>query len=837
MNIDGSIKNLLQGVSQQHPTKRIDGQCTRMENMLPDAVDGLKRRAPTYYDSVLQGVPVGAHKWHDYNDGADSYTLAITATGAVYVFDSTGTPQTVEVYAETSGLAFTVPADLSIVTIGDYTLIANKNTKPAFTDDTEAYTETALIYLRDGGEYGRTYTVTIGGVLCAKYVTPGGSNPAVDSKQTGTEYVAQQLYLQLSNGGVGTWHPEVYVPAVEHPAVYDTSEPPVLIAAGWTDPGYIIPGYYTYEAVALLEDYTFAVAGSIIEVTYSGGAVVDLDVTDDRGGQFAKIIQRSVKKPGDLPKFATPGHIVQVTGDGTSDKDDFYLKFIVEQGTVAFGTEGVWRECSEPGVLKELDAATMPQALIHLPDSTWLVTPLDGHTWTSGELSYTVEQWVKRASGSSKSNPDPMFIGSSIDYLFSVQDRLGILTGEHAVTSATSSYFNFFNKTALTILDSDPCTMPSSGDTRAYLRSAVQHDKNLVFFSDNAQFIVPGTKEITPKSSMIKSTSFEAQLNAKPISAGASILFPISYGDYSGIREFNTNLGSDTNSSQPITAHVPKYIKGVITQLAASSNFDLVVCRATGEPNSLAVYKYTIQDGVKAQSAWGKWFFNCEAIEHCYFVDSILYLIMRVGDNYTQEHIDLTDAPFEDLPCNIYIDSQVELTPVAGVVELPYTATKEQLVVVAGAGNDLPGASCIVTSVDTNNVTLAEQPAGKVVCGVRFTSLYEPTTPFMKDTSGHVISTVRLVLSKLFISCTLTGRFITTIINRHYKDYVSVFSGLVFGKSKLGEAAITSAVHTVVARKDAAETTAVISTDSYLPMTLTSIEWSGDYTKRGRRVT
>lgn len=42
--LDGAIKSLMQGVSQQVPRERLDGQVSTQVNMLSDVVNGMRRR-------------------------------------------------------------------------------------------------------------------------------------------------------------------------------------------------------------------------------------------------------------------------------------------------------------------------------------------------------------------------------------------------------------------------------------------------------------------------------------------------------------------------------------------------------------------------------------------------------------------------------------------------------------------------------------------------------------------------------------------------------------------------------------------------------------------------
>lgn len=784
MNVDGAIPNLLQGISQQQQQKRLPGQCTAQVNAVNDIVDGWKRRPPTEYIAELLGIAdAAASRWHFYDTGLEQQILCVTTDGTLHVFDLDGSTNVVAgAVALKSKLSFTKPEDLSVCTIGDYTLFANSKTLPAMqTGYTEVYSDTALIYLKDGGEYGRTYTVSIDGVLRATYKSPGGSTPATDAEQTGTEYVCQQLYSTLAAAGL---------------------------------------------------NYTFSIAGSIIEVKHTTGTgPINITVTDDRGGQFAKIVQRSLIKASDLPKYATPGQVVQVTGEGTSDKDDYYLKFTIETGTPAFGTEGIWRECAAPGLERRLDPATLPVALVRLPDMSWVLTTLDGQSFGD----FTVEHWRYRSSGTEDTNRTPSFVGYPIVCLGTFQDRLCILSDETAIFSATNSYFNFFNTTAVTILDSDPVDMPSAGNTIVKLKRMVQHDKNLVIFADKAQFVVPGNKPMTPKDSMILTTAYESDLVATPVTAGNGILFPITYGNYAGVREFITSSLSDTNSSQPITAHVPKLLPGSIQHLVSTSNFDTVLVKA-GPANTLYVYKYLWQDQQRQQASWGVWEFNKDV--HTMFIrDAFVYLVFKTGSTYSLERIDLTDVAPLNMPYNVYVDSRAYCVPTGNTLVAPYPVTTAT-VVIQGSSCAYPGALVKVTAANGNTLTLAEVPTAACYIGEATTSSYTPTTPHIKDAAGSLISNANLVLGNFLVSFKDTGGITATVRNVHYEDFITEYAGRTLGyiTNLIGAPVVDSGVFTVPVRKDSKDTTLELSTSSHLPMNLTGIEWTGDYTKRGRRL-
>lgn len=91
-SLDGAMKSLMQGVSQQTPRERLDGQLTEQLNMLSDAVRGLRRRPGMRWRSaVTLGADVtGVDKVFvtsvDVEDGSAN-VIVHTETGQVVILD------------------------------------------------------------------------------------------------------------------------------------------------------------------------------------------------------------------------------------------------------------------------------------------------------------------------------------------------------------------------------------------------------------------------------------------------------------------------------------------------------------------------------------------------------------------------------------------------------------------------------------------------------------------------------------------------------------------------------------------------------------------------------
>ena len=77
-------------------------------------------------------------------------------------------------------------------------------------------------------------------------------------------------------------------------------------------------------------------------------------------------------------------------------------------------------------------------------------------------------------------------------------------------------------------------------------------------------------------------------------------------GRFGGVREYFVETDTETNDAADITAHVPTYVEGQITKLAASSNEDLLLMLTDGEKDVVYVYKWYFNKNEKLQSSWSK---------------------------------------------------------------------------------------------------------------------------------------------------------------------------------------------------------------------------------------
>lgn len=787
MRVDGSYGNLLQGVSQQPNNDRVAGQCTKQTNMIADPVDGLKRRPPAVQVGIIGTEEVAT--WYDYSTGVEDYIIKFTDQN-VEVYGIDGIARTVDKYNLTYLDDAQLEDELSITTIGDYTIVSNKSKIAAMTSDVITTAHGAVLYFNSGGEHRQRYTVDIGGTRYADWTSPDISDAGAPEDAFSVEYAVNQLYTQLiGSGAAATYDFDVYL-------------------------------------------------GCIAITRKSGTASIAVDISDGHSHNVTcHVVQNVVNDTSHLPAFGIPDQIVAITADGDVEQEELYLKFVVNDGFPnAFGSSGVWTESVKSGTNYKIDSATMPHVLVRLPDSTFYFGPLDGST----HATYTLETWADQVTGGPDHNPQPDFIGNPVEFVGTFQERLYILSRDVVSMSTTTSYFDFWKRTAVTILDSDPIEMVSSGDGRVVdLKYALQHNKHLVFFTKLSQFLTKGTVALTPESrNMALTTAFECDLTTAPVSGGDAIFFPINYGGFSGIQEFYTSSEVDTNNARAITEHVKRYLDGYVKQFAVNSSLGYLMVRTSESPKSIFLYQYLWQGTERVQAAWSEFVFNGD-VEYMFWIGATLHVLVTCDGSIHLQTIDMTDAAVAGLDFNVYLDSRELFTPVNSVVTVPFSnGTTENLAAVRADGCDFPGMSVQITSVVGDQVTLAEDPGGDVYIGFKYTSLYSPSMPTITDNRDRVITTDRLTLTKLLLTFKDTGKFTVRVQHPYYPDTVQTFTGRIVGAAAniVGEQPISSGIFNAGVRRNTIECVVLISTDSYLPMTFTAIEWAGQYNKRGRRI-
>jgi len=564
--ISTSIPNLINGVSQQPPSLRLSTQCEAMVNCYPSIVEGLIKRPPTEHVAELINGDAGEAFVHIYNRDPDERYVVVIRNGTIKVFDIDGDEKTVDVSDAGTGayLTSSTPAkDFRAITIADYTLIVNK-TIETDTDSSLTSPENAsesLVFVKQGS-YGQTFKVYVDGVLKATKTTS-----TTDATDITTIKIATDLATALTTN----------------------------LGAGWT----------------------VSRVNHVISIIRDDGVAHTTTIEDSLAGEALKAINGKTQLFTDLPLVAPDGYIVEITGDNTSNFDNYYVKFVADDGTFS---EGYWEETIAPGIEYAFDRSTMPYQLVRESDGSFTLSRIT---------------WDNRVVGDLDSAPWPTFIGQKINDIVFFRNRLGIIAGQNVVLSTAGEYFNFFPSTVTQLLDDAPIDLAASHTKVSIIKHAVPFNKQLLLFSDQTQFVLESDELLTPRTAAITTaTEFESDEDVKPTGAGQNVYFVTARGDFAGVREYFVDSDAETLDAADVTAHVPQLVPASLLGMDISTAEDVLVLASddASHDNRLYIYKYYWQGREKLQSAWSYWEFASDVkVRGMKFINSTLYIVLQRG--------------------------------------------------------------------------------------------------------------------------------------------------------------------------------------------------------------
>ena len=579
-------------------------------------------------------------------------------------------------------------------------------------------------------EYAITITLDNDDVIRGHYITPSLTDSAGDPNVVSTETIAAKL---VSNTQTITGSTSIGSSTVTSVTAADID----LIAVGETVSGTGIPANTFVGAVNTASFTLVNEAGTAVTATANGSRTLtigdgldegdihnELTFTvkdsqiligltsasryfksfvahDARGNTLITGFTNQVTSITELPPTSWEGYTVLVAPDGSSDQSSYYLTFNTENSTTngTFG-RGVWEEAAGWGSRGLLDDNTMPHAFIYYRNASGLVRftvqPFSGGTYTDGTVSFSLPNWGSRLAGDENELPGPSFAGSSINDIVFFKNRLGFISNENVILSEAGDYYNFWQQSALQVIDSDPIDLTAVSNDVSVLNYALQQQDELVLFSSENQFRLYSGDNVTfsPETASVgRISSISMESNVKPEQVGPQVLFPVKNGDYTGFHTFITTdrtVGINLGQTAVITETVPKYIPKNIDSLAVSRSDQYLVALSKDDPDSLYVYQFFWEASggslTNRQNAWHKWVFPNKNIYWCDFIEGTLYKLVKyvngATDEYYLEGINASRPP-QDSADLFLLDRQISssITTDIGTASFSYSAATNKTTV------------------------------------------------------------------------------------------------------------------------------------------------------------
>jgi hypothetical protein len=829
-----SISNFLGGVSQQPPMMRFQNQCAEQINAVASPVEGLTKRPPTeHLKNLVDGsgnqLSYSSLFVHTIDRSANERYFAVfgrndnTSSAFVHVYDINGNRIATNIdspaldYINEAG----VDSKLKAMTIGDVTFVVNTNkvvttnaTVSKYSRNTTSQQFEALVWITQTN-YKRTHGITI------NTVTIQHETSQQQTDDIGTDHIAAQLET-----------------------AFNTAK--AALTGG-------NPTYPTIQGITVVR-----YASVVFFYRTSGTNPMDISVFDDFGGSAITLIKDEVRSFDMLPPVAPHLMKIKIAGSPESPADDYWVEFIQSQSspTTTAPRAGLWFETVGPGLITELNPATMPHILIRESNGQFRFRQ------ANGAASYPDYKWATRIVGDDLTNPTPTFVDQKINEISLYQNRLLFLSGENVIFSETSRFFNFWRTTVVDSVAADTIDVASTNPKVANLQSATSFEGQLILFSQTSQFSVSSNGPLTPTSITMLSVGDYENTSAEPVATGRSLFFAFNRGGFSGVREMA--LGNRIESrfeAEDMSASIPQYIPGSIRQMVASTHENYLIARSDGDRSSLYVYKYFQIGDQRVQSSWSKFSLTTSSnvphpalqIQHIAFIDAVLYIIVQRGNATSLEMMRLESGRVDTGSTYITtLDRRLDLTKLLALggaasynsatdlttYTLPYQITTgSSFQVISDSGRDF-GA----TQTSSTTVTVPGNRAGVAVwLGEKYKMTYILSEPLFRSSNEGSMSAIggRYQIRYATLSFGKTSYFKAKVSveygNTYEYDFTARFLGS--GNNIIGSfPPLETGSYRIPAYCKSTGLTITIENDTALPSNLISMEYEASFNERGQRV-
>jgi hypothetical protein len=646
------VPNFLGGVSRQNDDKKLEGQLTDCVNGYPDPTYGLLKRPGMQFTNVLKKANgtafteselEGAVWFFIERDAEGSYVGAIKGTN-IYVWTaSDGTWCTVTNNAS----SYLSGANYHFRSIQDTTIITNRSTitamRAAGTFVASSVATLKLLTLIDNDEY----TITI-------------QNQSVTvTAQSTTTFDDMLLYTAGASEDVPAHH---IIDGIKD--LIETQQ--AASNADFTGRWYL-EGYNN----SLVIRRTNEANGVVTDYSTPGGTPLAFEI-DARGGTSntaIEVFEDQVTDVSKLPLESFGGHNVKILNSNSAE-DDYHVVFVAYDTTMNRG-RGFWQETIARDVSPGLDAATMPHELANTGATTFTFGPIT---------------WKDRVAGDNVTSPIPSFIGKTINSSFFYNNRLGVLSEDNIIFSVANDAYNFFVKSALTEVDSDPIDLNVASIRPVTLFDVLPSPQGLIVFSERQQFQIFTTdgSTLTPNSAVVRSISnYEMNTNITPVDVGTTAAFVNSVPGYSKLftlqlRDIEQNP-IVVDISKVVLEWIPEGVDGLT--VSPQNSVIMLIDRGT---SYLYLYRYYNNGEKDLFQAWTKWQLP-GTIQSAKIINDSVYIISQHEDEYTLGRITLDEIPTGDVVAtasdilgNSCLDMATRpVSPAVGVDAVVYDSTND----------------------------------------------------------------------------------------------------------------------------------------------------------------
>lgn len=773
---DGAIKSLMQGVSQQVPRERLDGQVSVQLNRLSDVVNGNRRRPGARY---LAEIPISTQyddrvfaTYADVGDAAN-HILINTETGVLVILSEdfkTILHNSVHPYLQASSAAA-----LQTAALRGHLYIANTEKAPTLVHGATAQQDpnkTGFMYVLTPA-FSKDYDITLSnsvGTYTYTYTTPSGSGSS-DATTSKPSYIVGQLYLKINA--------DTHIHGIQA---------------------------IQYEAYLYLRSAT----GNLI-VTTNAGSSYAMGSNNSR-------VSLNTNLPARLPGDAN-GMLCAV---GTSDKNFIWYQY-------DYGSS-VWKEAGAYGSPTGLN--DMP-IRINLDGSYLVDIPLyEGRLAGSDETNENPGFIDNGITGfgvfqgrlvilagpevcmSAAGNPLRWYRSTVTSLL--TEDSINIYSG--AATSTNFRHCVQFNKDLLLFSRSCQAVIPSGN--AAITPQTAQIVITSLYTTDTLSqptpvgrsvlYAMPRTETFSGVLEMIPSNTTDSQYTSNDVTAHIPRYLPGRIRSITASTTSNSSLIICTGDNRSV--FLQDYLwSGDEKVQSAWHQWSMaypVVCA------------WFVRDRVYLGLRDGTSLF-------------VVTIEPQAGTT-----LDGLVRPFSDVYSAVTVQNREFVLPTH--LRTAYNEGAELFLNFAsGSMGGMQAGIESVSKVTWSAKTVRNIPDGQYFVGLRYKSVLTPTPPLVRDTNGVVIGTSRTMLTRYELTLKDSGQFHATVTDSSRTLSDGTYNSLIYSSTELTPNENTSASLgrcIIPVRAQAQTTVATFETDGDTDLCILDIEYVLQYRARRKRV-
>lgn len=832
MKTSDSYDSLIRGVSEQVPHDRIVGQHWSQDNLVSDPVRGMSRR---HGSEMRHYLTLGTAVIRDVEkqDAANRAEQSLFVDGQEYAlfyrksrYDSYLQP----IYCVNKTTNKIIPVNLvddtaidvtgeglsCITAAGRLVLAASavRKVQSTSTDNMLASNDKHLVWVR-GGVNSRTFTVfvTIDGVVHSyAYETQGAYyNGVLDTSDIPVfdppgSTTPNPQYAKLVNDRVNAYNTAVN----QYLSIIAKDISPENIASKL--------------AALIAVDIPGTVSSGPYVLIQRAGIIVSAD--DGGNGELMRAVSVEVTAPENVSPRHFPGKVVRVV-PRQAGALAYYLQAVSVNGDTNFG-EVTWREC--PGINITLDWVFL-MGIFH-DGALWLASTSAGLAAATGTTIPTISP---SSCGDETSSPKPEFFDRLITHMQMFQDRLMIVAGSTVFLSKSGDYFNFFRKSALTLADDDPIEVFAQGTEDDVITTGVQHDRNVILCGQRFQYMVPGSQAMTPRNPYVGVLASYEGGNLAPHAVAGSLLFFCQRREKRlTLQQMVPGVVADRLDAFDVSSQLDGYLTGTPRQIVAMTAPGIVFVRTAELTNGFYVYSYLDANGQTERlfDSWSRWTMDPQlgALMGISQDDSAL-LSLTIRNTAAGPALVLDRFVRETEPSEFpYLDSHQAVAESIHLLTPTTCVAYDKNSVRHLIGTTLDNVTELTTRFPTETQFLH--------AGTLFDSEVVLTSPYIRDQQDKIILDARLTVTKLTVSLSNSSAVLADVTYDRGATWKRIVSWIArpLGAWVLNTQPVQDgAVITVPIMKDNKIYRARLSARSWLPLTMSVVEWAGQVFTTRRR--